>query len=882
MILDCTFRDGGYYTNWDFHESLVEKYFDAISLAKVDIVEIGFRFMPQKKFLGPFAYSDDNFLKSLSFPNNIHLAVMINASELINFDGGVNKAIELLFSHKKESPVDIVRIAVHPNDIQKSAEIANKLDSLGYQVYLNIMQISSLDFIKISKLAKIIESWGCIKVLYFADSLGNMDPDSVSATFNAITKSWSGEVGIHTHDNKNQALANSIRAIDCGITYIDATILGMGRGAGNARMESLLVEISGKKMGSYNPDAIFPLVVKEFELLQKEYKWGPNIYYFLSAVHNIHPTYIQEMSGDQRYGTEQILSAINFLKTAGASSYDFESMIKAISQGSDSEYGDWSAKNWARGKDILIVGSGPSTKEYLNEIIRYIAKKKPIVLCLNVNEDFPSDLVTAYVASHESRILIESGSYLNLKKPIILPLKIVPDDLKNLLLDIDILDYGLRIKDGEFKILDNGCVLGNSLAVNYALAVATASGAKRVLFTGIDGYGDSDPRQLEMLSELEKYKALKKSIPIYAITPTSYPIEDKSIYMSARFDEMSLLLEKGKYFKLVCGAGNEDAEEVKRLTVLYTLAGAKGLDISANVDVVKACMEGIDLAYELADKFKINLKIRPFIMVSVGMPGDHHVRKSFINLDTCLQCDLCIPVCPTDAIPESLVVIKDKCIGCGNCSAICPKPDIIHYEHNEKSLRSLLPDCLNAGAEQIELHAAVADDESIMQEWKMVSEICTDGHISMCLDRLHLSNFAFETRIEKAKEIAKERLIIQSDGYPMSGGEDDFNTTLQAIATADILNKRFNMILRKRTNTLIYKKITEVNQLLSGGTNSLTAKLARQSGVKFQGASLGTFARQIVKEIVDDEEFYNNENLIKKGYLIAKELVISNVGKIDE
>ena len=346
-----------------------------------------------------------------------------------------------------------------------------------------------------------------------------------------------------------------------------------------------------------------------------------------------------------------------------------------------------------------------------------------------------------------------------------------------------------------------------------------------------------------------------------------------------RFDTMQKLLDTGKYFKLVCGAGNEDAEEVKRLTVLYTLAGAKGMDVSANVDVVKSCMEGIDIAFDLAKEFGINLKIRPFIMVSVGMPGDHHVRKSYINLDTCLKCDLCIPVCPTDAIPESLIVIKEKCIGCGNCSAICPRSDIIHYEHNERTLRELLPKCLEAGAEQIELHAAVAEDESIMQEWKMVNEVNPDNHNSMCLDRLHLSNFSFENRIEKAKEIAGNRLIIQSDGYPMSGGEDDFNTTLQAIATADILNKRFNMKLRKSKNILIYRKKNEVDQLLSGGTNSLTAILAEQAGVKFQGASLGTFARKIVKSIIDNSEFYENKGGIKEGYLIAKELVVANIGK---
>ena len=98
--------------------------------------------------------------------------------------------------------------------------------------------------------------------------------------------------------------------------------------------------------------------------------------------------------------------------------------------------------------------------------------------------------------------------------------------------------------------------------------------------------------------------------------------------MNPRFEQMQSLLDSSKYFKLVCGAGNEDAEEVKKLTVLYVLAGAKGLDVSANVDVVKACMEGIDLAFDLAKGFDIELNIRPFIMVSVGMP----VIITYVNL----------------------------------------------------------------------------------------------------------------------------------------------------------------------------------------------------------------------------------------------------------
>jgi len=176
----------------------------------------------------------------------------------------------------------------------------------------------------------------------------------------------------------------------------------------------------------------------------------------------------------------------------------------------------------------------------------------------------------------------------------------------------------------------------------------------------------------------------------------------------------------------------------------------------------------------------------------------------------------------------------------------------------------------------------VADDTAIMDEWKIVSDANPHGHISMCLDRLHLSNFTFEERVRKALDIAGERLIIQSDGYPMSGGADDYNTTLQAIATADVLNKKFNMTIDKKNKILKYKNKTVVNQLLSGGTNSLTAVLADQCGVRFQGASLGTFARKLVKEIINNPNFYENDELIKQGYLIAKKLVLENVGEVNE
>ena len=382
-----------------------------------------------------------------------------------------------------------------------------------------------------------------------------------------------------------------------------------------------------------------------------------------------------------------------------------------------------------------------------------------------------------------------------------------------------------------------------------------------------------------------------------------------------RFQILNEILNQELCFKMICGAGNEDAPYVKRLALVYTLAGAKILDISANVDVVKKAKEGIDLAYELSKDLNIEIGHRPFIMVSIGMPGDHHVRKSYIEPNKCVKCNLCAPVCPTNAIPKTFtenlqkyidlgsdfnnedpskeIVIKDLCIGCGKCSNICPKDDIISYRHNARALRELLPECMEHGAETFELHAAVGEDDITLEEWKLINEINPSNYNSMCLDRLNLGNLNLERRISEAQKISQDRLIIQADGYPMSGGENDYNTTLQAVSCADVINKKFNMRINKKEKKhgpgkaaiksqksyRPYNSRNSVQILLSGGTNSLSKKLAELSGVRCNGIAIGTYARDIIDDIVNEENFLNDLSKIKKALKIAKNLVDVNIKK---
>ena len=111
------------------------------------------------------------------------------------------------------------------------------------------------------------------------------------------------------------------------------------------------------------------------------------------------------------------------------------------------------------------------------------------------------------------------------------------------------------------------------------------------------------------------------------------------------------ILNNHKCFKLVCGAGNENAEEVEKLVYVYSKAGCNIFDISANLDIIKAAKSGIQ---------KSGIKEDRYICVSVGIKGDPHICKADINKNLCKKCDACVSVCPQNAIIKgaSLNTIK--------------------------------------------------------------------------------------------------------------------------------------------------------------------------------------------------------------------------------
>lgn len=531
FLLDCTLRDGGYYNNWDFEPDLVAAYLDAMAALKVDFVEIGLRSLKNSGFKGGFAYSTDAFLNRLPIPVELvgKIGVMVNASELIQSSKQQLVALEKLFAPATQSPVTLVRIACHVHEFANALPAATWLKEQGYVVGFNLMQIAERNDDEIISLAQIASEYP-IDVLYFADSMGSLNPAQVEHIVGLIRQAWSGGIGIHTHDNMSQALANSMAAVDAGVTWVDSTVTGMGRGPGNAQTEYLALALAPYSQQPGNITKLLELTRKHFKQMQEHYGWGTNSYYYLSGQYGIHPTYIQHMLSDNRFTEEDILAVIEHLKIEGGKSFNLNTLDAARYFYSGEPRGQWQPKTCFQNQEVLLLGTGPGVAKHCQAIEDYIQQYKPIVLALNTQSSIPQDLIDLRVACHPIRLLADCETHVKLPQPLITPASMLPKKVLDSLGNKELLDFGLKVQCDTFEITDSHCIIPTSLVVAYSLAVLASGQAKRILLAGFDGFSADDPRQEEVEHVFSLFLANVHHSPILSITPTRYEIPVMSVY----------------------------------------------------------------------------------------------------------------------------------------------------------------------------------------------------------------------------------------------------------------------------------------------------------------------------------------------------------------
>lgn len=528
-VIDCTLRDGGYYNNWDFSRELIGEYLAAMNAASVDYVELGFRSFDTKGFRGACAFTTDRFISSLQIADGLKIGVMVNAAELIKHPAGSPAAVKILFTNAEKSPVALVRLACHAYELVATIPICILLKEMGYKVGINLMQVANCSSQEINDIGGAISNCP-LDVLYVADSLGSLDTDQTALILRNLQLHWTGAIGMHAHDNMVRALANTFGAIDAGATWIDCTVTGMGRGAGNAKTEYILIELAKRYGKQVNLIPLLALIRKYFQAMQVYYGWGSNSYYYLAGQHGIHPTYVQEMLGDSRYGEADILSVIDHLRILGGNRFSYEAMEDGRQKYGGESRGSWLPATNIQGREVLILGAGPSVSLYRDELQRLVRDRKLFVIALNTQTSIDADLIDIRAACHPFRLLADCEIYRTLPQPLVIPEGRLPDKVLNSISLIKKYDFGLEVKSGEFEFHDNFAVAPSALVAGYALTIATSGKASRILLAGFDGFGEGDARSTEMNNLFTNYQSAIGRLPVISITPTTYNIPLSSVY----------------------------------------------------------------------------------------------------------------------------------------------------------------------------------------------------------------------------------------------------------------------------------------------------------------------------------------------------------------
>lgn len=282
-VLDCTIRDGGLVNKHKFDTRFVREVYRALSMAGVDYMEFGYKNSKElfsTKEFGAWKFCDDDDIKKVidGIESQTKISVMVDVGR-VNLDD-VKPA--------EESPVDMIRVASYVKDIDKAISMINHFNDKGYETTVNIMAISRDKGHELDEtLQQVEEECKQLKVVYIVDSFGSLyqeTTENLVNRFKAIVKTK--EIGFHGHNNQQLAFSNTIEAIIHGANYLDATIYGIGRAAGNCTLELLIGFLKNPK---FDIRPILDLISKEFIPLREEIEWGYIIPYAIAGMMNEHP-----------------------------------------------------------------------------------------------------------------------------------------------------------------------------------------------------------------------------------------------------------------------------------------------------------------------------------------------------------------------------------------------------------------------------------------------------------------------------------------------------------------------------------------------------------------------------------------------------------------
>ena len=295
-VMDVTIRDGGLCNNFAFTDEFVKQLYETNVKSGVDSMEFGYKAskkMFNEKEHGKWKFCNEEDIRAIVGENNTPMKIAVMAD--------VGRCDYLTdFLPKSESVIDMVRVACYVHQMSAAVEMIEHFHSLGYETTCNIMAVSQVSADQILQALDIL-STSSVDVIYLVDSFGSLYHENaceLAQKYVEVAAQHGKIAGFHAHNNQNLAFANTVETLSYGVSYLDASMMGMGRGAGNCAMELLLGFLKNPKYSVYNTlDFIekYMLPLKEAGI-----KWGFDIPYMLTGLFNRHPRSAIEFTSEDR------------------------------------------------------------------------------------------------------------------------------------------------------------------------------------------------------------------------------------------------------------------------------------------------------------------------------------------------------------------------------------------------------------------------------------------------------------------------------------------------------------------------------------------------------------------------------------------------------
>jgi len=284
-LLDVTIRDGGLCNNFAFSDAFVAALYQSNIRCGVDYMEFGYkasRQMFDERIYGKWKFCREEDIRSVvgDNPSDMKISVMADVGRC---------DYKTDFLPKAESVIDMVRVACYLHQIPAAIDMIEYLHGLGYETACNIMAISQADSDQVDCALAMLAGTH-VDVIYLVDSYGSFYPEDASMRARSYLNAAAGtgiKIGFHAHNNQNLAFANTHAAMSCGVSYLDAAVRGMGRGAGNCEMELLLSYLNNPRYNIYH---LLPFIETHMTKLREDgVVWGYDLQYMFTGLLNRHP-----------------------------------------------------------------------------------------------------------------------------------------------------------------------------------------------------------------------------------------------------------------------------------------------------------------------------------------------------------------------------------------------------------------------------------------------------------------------------------------------------------------------------------------------------------------------------------------------------------------